>query len=105
MTVSETFRIFFKNSKYYFKMFDEIGFEKFNVVFKLKIRNKLSTWKAKSLSFAGRITLLKVVLQSIPIYLISCAWVPRSVLVKLEKSFRFLMWCHDGARKGVHEVA
>ena len=37
MTVSETFIKILKNSKYYFKIPGEIGFEKFNLIFKLKI--------------------------------------------------------------------
>jgi len=32
----------------------------------------LSTWKVKALFFVGRVTLLKTILQSIPIYLMSC---------------------------------
>jgi len=36
-TVPESFRKILKNSKYYSKMFGEIGFEKYNVVFKIKI--------------------------------------------------------------------
>jgi len=37
-----------------------------------KIIAMLSTWKVKALFFAGRVTLLKTILQSIPIYLMSC---------------------------------
>ncbi|EEF36138.1 conserved hypothetical protein [Ricinus communis] len=33
-----------------------------------KVKNKLSGWKAKNLSFMGRITLAKSILQAIPIY-------------------------------------
>ena len=36
MTVLETYRKILKNRKYYFKIHDEIRFEKFDVVFKLK---------------------------------------------------------------------
>ena len=37
MTDSESLRKILKNRKYYFKIFGEIGFKKFDVVFKLKI--------------------------------------------------------------------
>jgi len=36
-----------------------------------KISNKLSNWKAKNLSFAGRVTLCKAVIGSLPLYFIS----------------------------------
>lgn len=36
------------------------------------VSNKLEGWKAKFLSFAGKITLMKAVLASIPIHTLSC---------------------------------
>lgn len=40
-----------------------------------KVKSKLASWKAKQLSFAGKVTLVKSVIEAIPIYpmLSTCA--------------------------------
>lgn len=48
------------------------------------VNNKLEGWKAKFMSFAGKITVLKSVLASIPIHTLSCMAVPKSVVNRLE---------------------
>lgn len=45
-----------------------------------------------SLAFAGKITLIRSVLQAMPSYLLSNGWVPRYVLENIEKEFRSLLW-------------
>lgn len=45
-----------------------------------KIRKRLTGWKARILSFGGRITLIKSVLCSIPIYTVASSIIPKSVL-------------------------
>nr|GEV38254.1 RNA-directed DNA polymerase, eukaryota, reverse transcriptase zinc-binding domain protein [Tanacetum cinerariifolium] len=49
-----------------------------------KVRNRLSKWKMKMLSIGGRLTLLKSVLGSMPIYRMSMFKVPTGVLNSLE---------------------
>nr|GEZ47880.1 RNA-directed DNA polymerase, eukaryota [Tanacetum cinerariifolium] len=49
-----------------------------------KVKFRLSKWKMKSLSIGGRLTLVKSVLGSMPIFHTSMFRVPRSVLNKLE---------------------
>nr|GEW89248.1 RNA-directed DNA polymerase, eukaryota [Tanacetum cinerariifolium] len=49
-----------------------------------KMENRLSRWKLKTLSIGGRITLLKSVLGSTPVYNMSIFKVPKLVLNKLE---------------------
>ena len=49
-----------------------------------KVSSRLSKWKLKSLSIGGRLTLLKSVLTSIPLYHMSIYKVPMGVLKKLE---------------------
>nr|GEZ55794.1 RNA-directed DNA polymerase, eukaryota [Tanacetum cinerariifolium] len=53
----------------------------------LKLRSRLSKWKAKTLSIGGRHTLLKSVLGASPLYNMSIFKVPKGVL-KGDKSFR-----------------
>lgn len=50
-----------------------------------KMSNKLSTWKAKTLSVGGRLTLLKSVLGAIPTYYMSLFKAPEGTISHLEK--------------------
>ncbi|GJW02620.1 RNA-directed DNA polymerase, eukaryota, reverse transcriptase zinc-binding domain protein [Tanacetum coccineum] len=50
-----------------------------------KVSAKLSSWKAKSLSVGGRLTLIKSVLGAIPTYYMSMFKVPEGILSHLEK--------------------
>nr|GFC50338.1 RNA-directed DNA polymerase, eukaryota [Tanacetum cinerariifolium] len=57
-----------------------------------KMKKRLSMWKFNTLSVRGRLTLLKSVLGSTPIYNMSIFKVPKSVLNLMESSRRnFLM--------------
>lgn len=57
-----------------------------------KIENKLSSWKAKLLSRAGRLTLIKSVLNSLPIYFMSMFKMPKEVAQKIVKLQRKFFW-------------
>ena len=48
-----------------------------------KCERKLTKWKQKLLSFGGRVTLIKSVLNSIPIYFLSFFRAPNKILDKL----------------------
>lgn len=50
----------------------------------LKVKNNLSTWKAKTLSLGGGVTLIKSVLGAIPMYYMSFFKVPEGILSQLE---------------------
>ncbi|GKF41596.1 hypothetical protein Tco_0124938 [Tanacetum coccineum] len=49
-----------------------------------KLSARLSKWKLKSLSIGGRLTLIKFVLSSLPLYYMSSFKVPKGVLSKME---------------------
>ncbi|KAJ0921865.1 putative reverse transcriptase zinc-binding domain-containing protein [Helianthus annuus] len=55
-------------------------------------RNRLSIWKAKTLSYGGRITLIKSVLNSLPTYYLSLFKAPAKVLSALDKIRRVFFW-------------
>nr|GEZ57675.1 RNA-directed DNA polymerase, eukaryota, reverse transcriptase zinc-binding domain protein [Tanacetum cinerariifolium] len=60
-----------------------------------KVSSLLSKWKMNALSIGGRLTLLKSVLGSIPIFHVSIFRVPSSVLHKLESIRRNFFNGHD----------
>ncbi|GKD02323.1 hypothetical protein Tco_1177297 [Tanacetum coccineum] len=65
-----------------------------------KLRMRLSKWKLKTLSIGGRLTLIKSVLGSSPIYNMSLFMVPKSVISSMEGMRRdFFNGVQDGQRK------
>ncbi|GJR05897.1 RNA-directed DNA polymerase, eukaryota [Tanacetum coccineum] len=65
-----------------------------------KLKKRLSIWKLKTLSIGGRLTLLKSVLGSTPIYNLSLFKVPKSVLNKMENlRSNFFNGIQEGDRK------
>ncbi|XP_057774960.1 uncharacterized protein LOC130993941 [Salvia miltiorrhiza] len=57
-----------------------------------KVSNKVARWKKIHLSLAGRITLVKSVLQSIPVYQLSIAFIPKVVIKELNSLFSRFLW-------------
>nr|XP_043625624.1 uncharacterized protein LOC122597052 [Erigeron canadensis] len=53
---------------------------------------RLSSWEAKRLSLARRVTLIKSVLDSLPIYYLSIPKAPSKVIENLEKIRRRFLW-------------
>ncbi|XP_071713248.1 uncharacterized protein [Rutidosis leptorrhynchoides] len=57
-----------------------------------KIKTKLSDWRMRSLSYGGRVTLIKSVLNSLPLYLFSFFRAPQSVIQILESVRHDFFW-------------
>ncbi|KAF5761432.1 putative reverse transcriptase zinc-binding domain-containing protein [Helianthus annuus] len=57
-----------------------------------KFKTRLSKWKANSLSIAGRLTLIKSVLDSLPSYYFSLFKAPKKVISDLEGLMRRFLW-------------
>ncbi|KAM0009544.1 putative reverse transcriptase zinc-binding domain-containing protein [Helianthus debilis subsp. tardiflorus] len=66
-----------------------------------KLHKRLSNWKAKILSFAGRLTLIKSVLGSITNYFLSLYKAPKAVIRKLEGIRQRFLW---GGCGGVNKI-
>nr|GEV14576.1 RNA-directed DNA polymerase, eukaryota [Tanacetum cinerariifolium] len=65
-----------------------------------KLKLRLSSWKLKTLSIGGRLTLLKSVLRSTPIYNMSLFKVPKAVLKSMESiRLNFFNGIRDGEKK------
>jgi len=52
-----------------------------------RVRKKTAAWKAKTFSFVGRVILLKSVLQSLPTFVLSMGWFPKTILQNWNKNF------------------
>lgn len=68
-----------------------------------KVRKKLDWWKAKLLSFAGRITLIQSVLSSISIYTLASSYVPITIIKRMEKLISNFLWHSRGERR-IHRI-
>ncbi|KAK5837396.1 hypothetical protein PVK06_013206 [Gossypium arboreum] len=65
-----------------------------------RVRKKLSGWKCRSLSWAGKVVLINVVLSSLPICFMSLFHAPVTVIKRIDKIRRNFLWGNtDGKRK------
>ncbi|GKB61275.1 reverse transcriptase domain, reverse transcriptase zinc-binding domain protein [Tanacetum coccineum] len=66
-----------------------------------RFNKRLSSWKAKNLSFGGRLTLSKVVLGSLPTYYLSLFRAPKELINSLEKFCSRFFWGFKEGEKGI----
>ncbi|PNY15039.1 cysteine-rich receptor-like protein kinase, partial [Trifolium pratense] len=67
----------------------------------IRIKNRLSGWKSRFLSFGGRLVLLKSVLTSLPVYALSFFKAPSGTISSIESlftNFFFLGGCEDSRK-------
>ncbi|PKA64918.1 Putative ribonuclease H protein [Apostasia shenzhenica] len=69
------------------------------------VRGKISSWGSRSLSLAGRVTLINNILTSIPIFSLSHMFVPGNVLAEIEKLIRRFLWIGNLTSNAAHLVA
>ncbi|PNY17666.1 ribonuclease H [Trifolium pratense] len=69
-----------------------------------KVKAKLSGWKGKHLSFAGRVTLFKAVIQAIPMYTMMTARIPKGCVKDIEKIQRSFIWGDEEQRRKIHLI-
>jgi hypothetical protein len=70
-----------------------------------KVWKKLKGWKEKNLSFAGRSTLIKAVIQAIPTYTMSCFQLPRGLCQQLERMACNFWWGSNLDKGKIHWVS
>ena len=66
-----------------------------------RFKSRLSSWKARSLSFGGRITLINSVLGSLPLFYFSLFKAPLKIIADLEKIRRRFLWGGGDANKKI----
>ncbi|XP_076897948.1 uncharacterized protein LOC143551383 [Bidens hawaiensis] len=69
------------------------------------IHNRLDSWKVKTLSIGGRVTLIKSVLSSLPVYYMSLYVVPKAVIKKIDSLYKKFLWGGSVESKKIHWVA
>lgn len=69
-----------------------------------KIDNTLLGWRSKLLSFAGKITLIKSVILSIPTYYLAGCKLPMAVINKIERLIRNFLWSKDDHSHHYHLI-
>ena len=75
----------------------------FNFI-KEKVWKKLQGWEEKLLSQAGREVLIKVVVQAIPTYTMSCFKIPIGLCSEIESLVKKFCWGQRGERRKIHWV-
>jgi hypothetical protein len=65
---------------------------------------KIKGWKAQQLSFAGRSTLIKVVAQAVPTYVMSCFMLPKDLCSHMESMICKFWWGSSGDKRKIHWV-
>ena len=69
-----------------------------------KVMHKLSGWKAKFLSFAGRAVLIKSVMSAIPNHIMQGMALPSHICDKLDKLNRDFLWGSTSEKRKLHLV-
>ncbi|GJS62818.1 hypothetical protein Tco_0677382 [Tanacetum coccineum] len=70
-----------------------------------KVQNRISDWKNKSLSVAGRLQLIKSVISYMHIYWALVFILPSRILLDLEQLMRGFLWCQGPMKKGRAKVS
>ena len=71
---------------------------------KQKVWKRLQGWEGKLLSQAGREVLIKLVIQAIPTYTMSCFKLPVTLCHEIEVMVRKFWWGQQGERRKIHWV-
>eukprot|EP00253_Pinus_taeda_P021333 PITA_21333 len=58
----------------------------------INVEKRLNVWYNRYLTRAGRLTLIKAVLEATPVYWMSLAWIPRGILARLQKICCRFLW-------------
>ncbi|PNX99881.1 ribonuclease H, partial [Trifolium pratense] len=70
-----------------------------------KVLKRLSSWKAKNLSFAGRVTLTRSVLAALPTYIMQTTLLPKGICNKIEQLMRNFIWGARDNQRNWHTIA
>jgi hypothetical protein len=69
-----------------------------------KFEKRISNWSHRWLTLGGRLTLVKVVLESIPVYWLSVEKIPKSTLNNIRKRMFSFLWSGKKLKEGLHLI-
>ncbi|GAV89340.1 hypothetical protein CFOL_v3_32757 [Cephalotus follicularis] len=69
-----------------------------------RISSRIQNWKSKLLSFGGKLTLIKSVLCSMPIHILSLLNVPKKVTNRIQKILANFLWSSQGNNR-IHWIS
>lgn len=69
-----------------------------------KVDGRLSNWKAKTLTFVGRLTLTKSVIQAMPSYMMQSTYLPTYLCEEIDKRCRKFLWGDMEGDRHMHTV-
>ncbi|KAL7195785.1 hypothetical protein ACSBR1_035923 [Camellia fascicularis] len=67
-----------------------------------KVKKRLASWKKRYLSLGGRITLIKSILSSLPLYYMSIFKIPSKVANLIDKYQRSFLWGDSDDKRKLH---
>ncbi|XP_039054282.1 uncharacterized protein LOC120196577 [Hibiscus syriacus] len=70
-----------------------------------KFKAKLVGWKSRTLSFAGRVVLINLVLSMLSLYYMLIFLIPKAVISKIDKIRRGFLWGCDGNKNRLPRVS
>ncbi|KAG7556773.1 Reverse transcriptase domain [Arabidopsis suecica] len=70
-----------------------------------RVTSRLAGWKGRFLSMAGRLTLTKSVLSSIPVHTMSVISLPKSSMDRLDRISRDFLWGSTNEKRKQHLIA
>ncbi|GKD83620.1 RNA-directed DNA polymerase, eukaryota, reverse transcriptase zinc-binding domain protein [Tanacetum coccineum] len=70
-----------------------------------KVKTKISDWKNKFLSYAGRVQLIASILSSMQSYWASIFLLPKQVIYEINKILKGFLWCQGELSKGKAKVS
>jgi hypothetical protein len=69
-----------------------------------QVSMKLTNWKANHLSFAGRVTLAKSVMEAVPIYPMMTTLIPKACIDEIQRMQRKFIWGDTDQSRRYHAV-
>lgn len=70
-----------------------------------RMRCRIALWKRRYLSKGGRLVFIKSTLQNLPVYLLSCRFVPVCIVEEIEKLIPRFLWGTTEGKDKFHLVA
>lgn len=67
-----------------------------------RFRRRIESWSFRYLSMGGKEVFIKAVLQAIPVYVMQCFALPKTLCQKFELIMNKFWWSNNKSSKGIH---